>query len=96
MCIRDSFGAVYKSEFILRFRFLRSGDSTRYVNTIESACKRSDLLHMEPSGDNASVSLTYDVTLKDDITADDLTDKLGQLEDLEEVVLIASKYDVDY
>ena len=93
---KTNFGAVYKSEFILRFRFLRSGDSTRYVNAIESACKRSDLLHMEPSGDNASVSLTYDVTLKDDITADDLTDKLGQLEDLEEVVLIASKNDVDY
>jgi hypothetical protein len=42
------------------------------------------------------VSLTYDVALKDDITADDLTDRLGQLEDLEEVVLIASKNDVDY
>jgi len=93
---KTNFGAVYKSEFILRFRFLRSGDSTRYVNAIESACKRSDLLHMEPSGDNASVSLTYDVALKDDITADDLTDRLGQLDDLEEVVLIASKNDVDY
>ena len=93
---KTNFGAVYKSEFILRFRFIRSGDSTRYVDTIASACKRSDLLHMEPAGDNASVSLTYDVALKDDITADDLTDRLGQLEDLEEVVLIASKNDVDY
>ena len=93
---KTNFGAVYKSEFILRFRFIRSGDSTRYVDTIASACKRSDLLHMEPAGDNASVSLTYDVALKDDITADDLTDRLGQLEDLEEVVLIASKNDVAY
>ena len=93
---KTNFGAVYKSEFILRFRFIRSEDSTRYVDTIASACKRSDLLHMEPAGDNASVSLTYDVALKDDITADDLTDRLGQLEDLEEVVLIASKNDVDY
>ena len=93
---KTNFGAVYKSEFILRFRFIRSGDSTRYVDTIASACKRSDLLNMEPASDNASVSLTYDVALKDDITADDLTDRLGQLEDLEEVVLIASKNDVDY
>ena len=93
---KTNFGAVYKSEFILRFRFLRSGNSTTYVNIIESTCKRSDLLHMEPAGDNSSVSLTYDVALKDDITADDLTDRLGQLEDLEEIVLIASKNDVDY
>jgi len=34
--------------------------------------------------------------LKDDITADDLTDRLGQLENVEEIVLIASKNDVDY
>ena len=51
---------------------------------------------MEPSGDNQSVSLTYDVALKDDITADDLTDRMGQLDDVEEIVLIASKNDVDY
>jgi len=40
--------------------------------------------------------LTYDVALKDDITADDLTDRMGQLENVEEIVLIASKNDVDY
>ena len=34
--------------------------------------------------------------LKDDITADDLTDRMGQLENVEEIVLIASKNDVDY
>ena len=93
---KTNFGAVYKSEFILRFRFMRRGDSASYLEAINTACKRSDLLHMEPSGDNASVSLTYDVALKDDITADDLTDRIGQLEDVEEIVLIASKNDVDY
>jgi len=93
---KTNFGAVYKSEFILRFRFMRSGDSTGYLEAINAACKRSDLLHMEPSGDNTSVSLTYDVALKDDITADDLTDRMGQLENVEEIVLIASKNDVDY
>ena len=93
---KTNFGAVYKSEFILRFRFMRSGESTDYLEVINTACKRSDLLHMEPSGDNTSVSLTYDVALKDDITADDLTDRMGQLENVEEIVLIASKNDVDY
>ncbi|GIS88748.1 MAG: hypothetical protein CM1200mP18_14580 [Gammaproteobacteria bacterium] len=51
---------------------------------------------MEPSGDNQSVSLTYDVALKDDLSADDLTQRMGALEHISEVVLIASKNDVDY
>ena len=93
---RTNFGAVYKSEFILRFRFLRTGENSVYLDVINRVCKRSDILHMEPSGDNESVSLTYDIALKDDVTADDLTDSLGQLENVEEIVLIASKNDVDY
>ena len=93
---KTNFGAVYKSEFILRFRFLRSGNSEEYVNIINANCKRSDLLHMEPSGDNSNVSLTYDVALKDDISADDLTQRMGSLAHIEEIVLIASKNDVDY
>ena len=51
---------------------------------------------MEPSGDNSSLSLTYDVALKDDVTAEHLTGEIGALNDVSEVVLIASKNDVDY
>ena len=93
---KTNFGAVYKSEFILRFRFLREGSSEDYLEAIKSTCKRYDLLHLEPSGDNKSVSLTYDVALKDDISADNLTEKMGALGNIEEIVLIASKNDVDY
>lgn len=93
---KTNFGAVYKSEFILRFRFFRRGESSDYLEAINAICKRSDLLHMEPSGDNQSVSLTYDLALKDDRTADELTKIMGGLEDVSEVVLIASKNDVDY
>lgn len=93
---KTNFGAVYKSEFILRFRFFREGNSEEYLDAIRSTCKRYDLLHMEPSGDNKSVSLTYDVALKDDMSADQLTEKMGALGNIEEIVLIASKNDVDY
>ena len=93
---RVNFGAVYKSEFILRFRFSRAGDSSLYLEAINETCRRSDLLHMEPSGDNLSVSLTYDVALRDDLSADDLTQRMGALENISEVVLIASKNDVYY
>lgn len=92
----SNFGAVYKSEFILRFRFDQNGDSEAYLKIINDHCKRSNLLHMEPSGDNESLSLTYDVNLRDEKTASDLTQEIGKLEQLSELVLIASKNDVDY
>ena len=93
---RINFGAIYKSEFILRFRFSRVGDSAGYLDAINATCKRFDLFHMEPSGDNQSESLTYDLALKDDLSADDLTKRMGDVEHASEVVLIASKNDVDY
>jgi len=34
--------------------------------------------------------------LRDDLSADDLTERMGALENISEVVLIASKNDVDY
>lgn len=93
---QTNFGAVYKSEFILRFRFDESGDSRSYLEIINELCKRSSLLHMEPSGDGGSLSLTYDIALRDEASAQDLTKQIGELEYVSEVVLIASKNDVDY
>ncbi len=91
-----NFGAIYKSEFILRFRFEQAGNSRDYLEVINEYCKRSNLLHMEPSGDNSSLSLTYDIALKDELMAKDLTQRMGSLSNISEVVLIASKNDVDY
>jgi len=91
-----NFGAIYKSEFILRFRFEQAGNSSDYLEVINEYCKRSNLLHMEPSGDNSSLSLTYDIALNDDLMAKDLTQRMGSLSNISEVVLIASKNDVDY
>lgn len=93
----SNFGAIYKSEFILRFRFLQTGDSSSYLELMNKTCKHSNLLHMEPSGDNKSVGLTYDISLKnEELSAKELIKRLGELEDISEVVLIASKNDVDY
>lgn len=91
-----NFGAVYKSEFILRFRFNQEGNSKAYLDVINESAKRSNMLHMEPSGDNKSIMLTYDITMKEDVEATVLTKNIKSLEDISEVVLIASKNDVDY
>lgn len=92
----SNFGALYKSEFILRFTFDQSRDSAAYLEIIKANAKRSSLLHIEPSGDGQTLKLTYDITLEKDSTAEKLTRDLGGVEGTSEVVLIVSKGDVDY
>ena len=93
---RMNFGAQYKSEFILRFRFDQEQDSRAYLDIIESMARRSNLLHIEPSGDGSVLQLTYDIVLREGRTAEELTSAVGKEEGLSEVLLIAAKSDVDY
>jgi uncharacterized membrane protein YhiD involved in acid resistance len=91
-----NFGALYKSEFILRFLFDQAHDSRAYVEKIHELAKRSSLLHLEPTGDGAQLKLTFDITLKKDVTAEMLTTALAKTPGASEVVLIVAKNDVDY
>ncbi len=91
-----NFGALYKSEFILRFTFDQEKDSNGYLTRIQQAARRANMLHVEPSGDGRSLRLTYDITLEKDATAEKLTHALSQVDGVSDVVLIVSKNDVDY
>lgn len=91
-----NFGALYKSEFILRFSFDQNHDSAAYLKVIQDYSKRSNMLHIEPSGDRQTLRLTYDISMKEDITAEKMTGALGNVAGMSEVVLIAAKSDVDY
>jgi hypothetical protein len=91
-----NFGALYKSEFILRFSFDQNYDSAAYLEVIQEFSKRSSMLHIEPSGDRQTLRLTYDIALQEDTTAEKMTSLLGEIEGVSEVVLIAAKSDVDY
>jgi hypothetical protein len=93
---KTNFGAVYKSEFILRFRYDKNSDSAGYLEVIGQMAKRSNMLHIEPSGDGGSLQLTYDIVLKEGRNAQELSLAMGALSGCSEVVLIASKNDVDY
>jgi len=92
----SNFGALYKSEFILRFTFDQSKDSAGYLTKVGDFAKRSNMLHIEPSGDGQSLRLTYDITLEKDATAEKLTGALSKVEGVTDVVLIVSKNDIDY
>ena len=91
-----NYGALYKSEFILRFVYDQSFSSSSYLETIQEFAKRSNLLHIEPSGDSKYLKLTYDINLKEGATADQLATVMGEAEGMSEVTLISSKSDVDY
>ena len=92
----SNFGALYKSEFILRFRFATGGDSSTHLEQINLLSKRSNMLHIEHAGDGKSIQLTYDIVLKEGRTAQEMATTIGGLTGVTEVVLIASKSDVDY
>jgi uncharacterized membrane protein YhiD involved in acid resistance len=91
-----NFGALYKSEFLLRFTFDQQQPSERYVQCLADHTKRSNLLHLEPSGDGKTLRLTFDVVLHKENTAQQLTAALGKVVGVSDVVLIVSKNDVDY
>ena len=92
----SNFGALYKSEFILRFRIATSEDSSTHMEQINLLAKRSNMLHIEHAGDGKSLQLTYDIVLKEGRTAAEMATTIGALAGVSEVVLIASKSDVDY
>lgn len=91
-----NYGAFYKSEFILKLRVLMTEEEGEYIKVINKYAKRADVLHIEPSGDKKTVKLTYDILLKKDIDAKNLTSDLDHLDNVNEIILVASKHDIDY
>ncbi|MEQ9199908.1 MAG: DUF4956 domain-containing protein [Rhodospirillales bacterium] len=93
-----NYGSLYKSEFILRFR-KPSGDegaARRYSDVLKKYAKRSELLHVEASGDGMTEKVTFDIVLKKDVDPMTFTGALSKLDELSEIVFVASKTDVDY
>ena len=91
-----NFGALYKSEFILRFNFDQNFSSAGYLEQITHHSKRSNMLNVESAGEGRYLRLAYDVVLKEGVSAADLISSIDKTEGTSEVVLIASKNDVDY
>lgn len=90
------FGAIHRSDFVLRFVFDRAGDSAAYRQTLERFARRSHLLQAEPAGDGNSLRLAYDVVLQRGQRAEDLAAALGATNGVTEVVLLVGKSDVEF
>jgi len=92
-----NFGALYKSEFILRFQFDRdSGTENGYADVLRKHAKRHSLLTVEPSGDRRFLTITYDIVLKEDVASEAFASEVAKAPGVSEIALIASKNDVDY
>ncbi|MDA9068182.1 DUF4956 domain-containing protein [Gammaproteobacteria bacterium] len=90
-----NYGSFYKSEFILIFRSLKSKDND-YSECINQFSKSANLIHLEQSGDDESIKLNFDIILKNKVDPEQFIRELSKINSISEVVLVASKHDVDY
>ena len=91
-----NYGALYKSDFVIRFLYTKEGDEAAYLSVFEEFTRSNNLLHVEPTGDSEMVRMTFDVSLKEETAPSTFVSALDVIDELEDVVLIASKSDVDY
>lgn len=91
-----NYGSLYKSEFILRMRVLAGESDPEYSKILSEFSQSADLLHVEPSGDSSSSKLTFDVVMKKDRDPAELSHQISTLPGVSEVLIVASKNDVDY
>ena len=95
---KTNFGSIYKSEFLLQFRYDKDEKISTpiYNDVFKELCKSTTLLNSEISGDNKTLKLTFDIYLKENSDIDDFILKISKLEGISEVSIVASKSDVDY
>ena len=95
---KTNFGSIYKSEFLLQFRYDKDEKISTpiYNDVFKELCKSTTLLNSEISGDNKTLKLTFDIYLKENSDIDDFILKISKLEGINEVSIVASKSDVDY
>ncbi len=96
LLFRFNYGMLSESEFILRFYYPVNGEESSYLNIIRDMTKSNSLLHVEPTGDGKQNYVTYGISMDEDKKANDLLAKLTQVNNIEELVLVSSKSDINY
>ncbi len=94
---KTNYGSIYKSEFILQFRFERENiKETPYLKIFKEFCSTSTLLNSEPSGDKKTIKLTYDIILKEEKKVNEFIIEISSCEGVSESSIVATKNDIDY
>ena len=94
---KSNYGSIYKSEFILQFRFEKTDDQeASYMKKLNNFCSVSTLLNSEPSGDNKSLKLTFDIVLKEEEDVNKFILDISDSKGVSEASIVAAQNDVDY
>jgi|TARA_B100001142_G_C14260553_1_gene626824 hypothetical protein len=93
-----NYGSIYSSEFILRFRLSQDGSvqDPEYVGVLNKYAQTANLLHIEPSGDSLSSRMTFDVMMRKDMAPEEMSTELSKLDEVSELIIVASEHDIDY
>tara|TARA_B100000424_G_C22809502_1_gene433641 strand:- start:241 stop:735 length:495 start_codon:yes stop_codon:yes gene_type:complete len=96
---KTNYGSIYKSEFILQFRYFKSDESEReasYIKKLSEYCSMHNLLNSEPSSDKKSIKLTYDIILKEDMDSNKFVLEIANCLGVNEASIVAAQNDIDY
>jgi len=90
------FGAVHKSDFIVRFSFDQQIASNEYLHLFSRFCDKSNLLNITPTTSKAVIDISYDISLRNNLKSKEFISELSACDGLSNVTMIASKRDLDY
>ena len=94
---KTNYGSIYKSEFILQFRFNKTTkQEASYMKKLNNFCSVSTLLNSEPASDNKSLKLTFDIVLKEEEDVNKFILDISSCEGVSEASIVAAQNDVDY
>ena len=96
---KTNYGSIYKSEFILQFRYNKLDKSEKesaYVKKLTEFCITHNLLNSEPSSDKKSIKLTYDIVLKEEVDSNKFVLEIANCLGVNEASIVAAQNDIDY
>lgn len=96
---RTNYGSIYKSEFILQFRYSKLDENEKvasYLKKLSEFCTTHNLLNSEPSGDKKSLKLTYDIVLKEEMDSNKFVLEISNCSGVNETSIVAAQNDIDY
>ena len=93
---RSNFGLSHKIDYILRFVFDQNYPSAEYASEVKRLSKQSSILHIEPSGDNKYLILTYTIMLKRGKGPDEIIRNLSKVPGVSEVILENVEREIHY
>ncbi len=94
---KTNYGSIFRSEFILQFRFNKDeNNENSYQEVFKDYCSNSVILNTESSADNKSLKLTFDIRLKEEKKLENFTLDLANKSGVSEVAVVTSKNDIDY